>query len=415
MLFTAGNYLLAAAQQFEPKILILSPEKVSYVPELKAEIYASNAEIKKKAGQGLPPVEEGAAPNIKLMQQSVASYLKHMDLAKTSSFYAQSFLLYRFYEHMPNCLLLLKDTALSGKPEDMQRIAASEKMTFVLDFSQISFYKEAGQTFCKMSVQLYDQQSNTLLVDKEYKGDWNNHGFEFTCDQGSVGCTINNSLSQALPDVIRAVAANSSTLKREKDLAQQRAAYIAAEVYPKPVDGSLIGQVIPADSSNIELDKLYQCLYNTDNTQFVGFFIKQVNGKNNGNLMQQKQDKNVKIITSKDVHDKDYFEGGENTYAYIVKGVKYFGKWYFEKSDVTYFEAKSLQEGKLQYLNNLQGWDFFAKNSVAPGAQFWEGRLFKKIEDKRKDPNWEKYKDIWETEERENRDYIGIYEMVRIN
>jgi hypothetical protein len=38
--------------------------------------------------------------------------------------------------------------------------------------------------------------------------------------------------------------------------------------------------------------------------------------------------------------------------------------------------------------------------------------LFEKITDKRKDPNWEKYKDMWGDEERENRAYIGLYELV---
>jgi hypothetical protein len=120
----------------------------------------------------------------------------------------------------------------------------------------------------------------------------------------------------------------------------------------------------------------------------------------------------VKIITSKDIKDPGYLDQKPQTYAYIVKGIKYNSKWYYEKTEVTYFDADNLPDGKIQYLNSLQGWNYFGDNTNFPSPDFWEGKLFEKIADKRKDPNWEKYKEMWASDERENRDYIGMYKLI---
>ncbi len=407
-----GYSINVEAQQYDPQLLILSPGNITFDPILKNEIDAKNAELKKLAGQTpQQPAGENQPANFRLMQQSTISFIKNISFIKEISLFSQQYLAYRFYEKFPNCLLLLKDTLSDGKLEGLQKIAATENTPYVLNFPKIMFYKDKRQTYCKMTVQLYERQSNSLLIDKEYTGNWNNPGFEFACKDGSIECTVNNSLSQALADVVFNIASNNPTLKREKALAIQRATFIANSIYSQHLDASLIRRVIPTDSAKVKLNDLYQCFYNNDSSKFVGFFISEVKKGPKG-LLSQKEDNNVKIITSKDIHDKDYLDRSPQTYAYIVRGVKYAGKWYFEKSEVTYFDAQNLKEGKLQYLNNLQRWNFFADNTTEPSSQFWEGALFKKIEDKRKDPNWEKYKDMWETEERENRDYIGIYELV---
>jgi len=113
----------------------------------------------------------------------------------------QQYLTYRFYEKFPNCLILLKDKK-SNSIKDLQQISGEEQMSYILNFPKISFYKQNNQTYCKLQVQLYDQKTNKLLIDNEYTGDWNNPGFEFSCQQGTMGCGISNAMSFAMPDII---------------------------------------------------------------------------------------------------------------------------------------------------------------------------------------------------------------------
>ena len=418
IIIIAGCLTCSAQDTFEPQMLILSPGNFTFDPALQKEVDKNNADLKKMAAQILNslygPADErkGQPANAKLMLQSTAAFVQNLDVSKQFSIISQEYLVYRFLEKFPNCLLLVKDEKSNGSQDDLKKIAIEEQAPYVLNFSKAFLYKQNGQTFCKVQIQLYEQQSNKLLIDKEYTGDWNNPGFEFTCEQGSIGCTISNALSFALPEVISAVATNNPTLKREKELAKKRSEYIATTVYPMPFDESRVRKTISASDIDVNLNDLYQCIYSADDTKFVAFFIKIIDPKDAKPILTEKKDSNVTIVTSKDIHDPGYLDQSPRTYAYILRGILYQNKWYAEKSEVTYFDANNLREGKINYLNNLQKWDYFADNSDEPDKGFWEGNLFEKIKDKRKDSDWGKYKDMWETEERDNRDYIGQYELV---
>ena len=413
------GFLTCSAQAvYEPQILILSPNDFTFDPGLRKELDLQNEDLKKKASQmgqkiaGSQDNTNNTAANVKLMQQNDIEFLQRIDFSKQLSLFAQQYLAYRFFERFPNCLILLKDKKSSGSLDELQKIALEQHTPYVLNFSKVSLYKQNNQTFCRVQMQLYEKQSNSLLIDKQYTGDWNNPGFEFTCEQGSIGCTISNALSFAMPDVIFQVASNAPTLKKERDLAKKRAAFIADSIYTQKFDDALIRKVIPATDSTIELNNLYHCFYNTDHSKFVAFFIKTIDKNKAKSILADKKDENVTVLTSKDIHDPGYLDQAPKTYAYIVNGVQYQNKWYYKKSEVTYFDAANLAEGKIKYLNNLQKWNFFADDTVEPASGFWDGKLFEKVKDKRKDPNWEKYKKMWESEERENKDYIGLYELV---
>jgi len=130
-------------------------------------------------------------------------------------------------------------------------------------------------------------------------------------------------------------------------------------------------------------------------------------------LTKNNNDKNVKIFTDKKITDKNYLNDKPSNYAYIVEGVKYNDKWFYRKSNVTYFNSKDLKDGQLSYFNNLQGLNFFKDNSTDFNSDFWETQLFAKVEDLTKNKDWKKYGEgMWETEEINNRDYIGFYEIV---
>lgn len=419
LLLSIHTCLPSVAQTaYEPQLLILAPGDHNFDPSLQTEIDAKNAELTNMALQAEASLADPKAgsnvqpENIKLMQQSSISFLQHMDIFKQVSFLSQQYLTYRFYERFTNCLVLLRDEKSKDNLMDLQKLAKEQQTPYILNLPKISFYKQNGQTWCRLQLQLYELKANKLLVDKEYQGNWNNPGFEFSCEQGSIGCTINNAMAAAMPDVLFQIASHNATLINEKELAEKRAAFIETTIYPQTVEAALIKKVISITDKEINLADLYQCFYNSDSSKFVAFFIKTIDKKDAKTLLGDKQDQNVKVITSKNIHEPGYLDQKPQTYAYIVKGILYENKWYYAKSEVTYFDAASLNGGKIDYLNNLQEWGFFKDNTAEPGLEFWEGKLFEKITDKRKDPNWEKYKNMWASDELENRDYIGLYILV---
>lgn len=408
-----------AQTNYEPQILVLSPNKVTWDKIFEKEISDYNLIITKSIASAPQEKElnskemENQPANIKRMIKSELAYSKNMTLFKQASSISEQMLAYKFIEKFPNLLIELSTLVSEGSLEELNGIAEKAKLQYVLNFPKIIFYKSNNISFAKLTVQLYDYSSNSLFIDTSFIGNWTNPGFEYSCENGSLGCTINNAISQALEDVFYHISMNSPTLKKERKLRQDRSEAIKNNYYNQPFDKSFISNVIPQKDSNINLDNLYQTLISDDNTKFVAFFLDKVKPQNLKQLSENKEDNNVNIINNKSIKDTGYLDNIPQTYAYIVKAVKYLNKWYYQKSNVTYFEAHDNENGKLQYLNNLEEWNFFQENSIVRNPAFWETNLFSKIKDLRKDPDWKKYgKTMWKTEEEENRDYIGLYELV---
>ncbi len=375
--------LTALGQTFEPQILILTPNEFKYEKTFDKEIKSANKELSKRPKNSeqtdfVKSEEFKKQPdNIQRITLSEISFSEKLDFSKQASFIAQQYLAYRFYERFPNLLILLSNNKSNGSPTDLKKIADSDKIQYVLNFPRIELYKRDGISFAKISVQLYDNFSQTFLINSEYEGDWTNPGFEFACTDKSIDCTISNALSKALGDVIYQVASNSPTIKRDQELAQLRFDELISKYYQNTNDKEFLKPIIPQPDSNIVLNDQYQILVDLSQTKFVAFFIEQVSAQDFKAMKDNKRDKNVNIISSKDIKDEGFLDDIPQTYAYIVKGVKHNEKWYFEKSNVTYFEAKTLEEGKQKYFYNLTKWNFFKENSTELNHLFWESDFFK--------------------------------------
>lgn len=383
LILTLTFALTALGQSYEPQILILTPNEFNSEKSFESELKSKNKELSKRPKNAeeadyIKSDEFKKQPeNIQKITLSEIKFTEKLDFTKQATFIAHQYLTYRFYERFTNLLILLSDQKSNGNLTDLIKIADTEKMQYVLNFSRIELFKRDGISFAKISVQLYDNISKTFLLNSEYEGDWTNPGFEFTCSDKSIDCTISNALSKALGDVIFQVASNSPTLKRERELDQLRFDELITKYYSKPNDKEFLKPIVLQTDSNIVLNDQYQILVDPTQTKFVSFFIEQVSAQDFKTMKDNKKDINVNIISNKDIKDKSFLDDMPQTYAYIVKGFKQNGKWKYEKSSVTYFEAKDLEEGKQNYFYNLANWDFFKENSTEFNPNFWESDFFK--------------------------------------
>jgi hypothetical protein len=405
--------------KYEPQILILAPNQTTCEKTLDKEVSDYNKKLKQsqatldKSKALDSPEFKNQPENIQAMAKCDVEFSKNLDFYKQASSICEQFLAYRLFEKFPNLLIKLIDKKSDGTLTNLKAFSESEKLQYVLNFSSIDLYKEKRKSHARINVQLYDNKTNSFLLDKSFIGDWNNPGLEFCCTDKTIQCTLNNSLSQALDEVIYIIATNSPTIIREKELQKERGDILANKYYDLAFDKKSLKDIISPLDSTINVDMAYQALFNIDKTKFVAFFIQQVSSQNLKSLTESKKDNNVQIISGKDIKDKGFLDEIPKTYSYIVSGVKYENKWYYKKSAVTYFEAHNLNEGKQVYYNKLQSWNFFKDNSTEFNPEFWETELFKKVPDLTKDPKWDKYgKSIWQTDEINNRDYIGMYEIV---
>jgi hypothetical protein len=405
-----------AQTKYEPQILILSPNSIKVGKQFEVQINELNKRIREQMDSltqgGIADQDEfkKQPENWQRMQLADFEYVKKMDFFKQVNFISTRYLTYRFGEQFPDLLILPKDIKSGGGLAELGKLAGKEHLQYILNFPSVELYQQQGISYSKIRLQLYDNDTRKLVLDHDYIGNWKNPGFEFCCQDSSLDCTISNALSQALADVIDSVMFNSPKIKREISLAGERSGILSKELN-KPFDKDLVKSVVTNDS-NINPGSMYQCLISDDKTKFVAFFL-EPSQPGFDMLKGNKKDKNINVITNKDIRDSGYLDQAPQLYAYTVCGVQYKGKWYYEKENVTYFDAATQEEGRLKHFNQLQLYNFFKDNSIEVNPDFWQTKFFEQIKDITKDPKWEKYgKEMFELEEKENRPYIGMYKIV---
>ncbi len=413
-------YRIGICQNFEPHILILTPNETKVEKSLKQEI----EEINEKLGSSsvneeqimsyLSSEEFLQQPlNLQKMIRSEIEFSKDLTFFSQVSSISEQYLAYRFFEKFPNLLIILSDQKSDQVEASFEQAVDKDELQYILNFPSIEIYKDKSVPHSKIYVQLIDRLTETTVLEKSYTGDWHNPGFEFACQDRTLNCTLSNALSQALDDVIRVIAANSPTLKRERQLNYDRFNALLEHHLTGEINNQILNDAIPKSDSAINLSDCFQTIIDENQSKFVAFFIKQVSSQDFKQLTENKTDQHVQIISKKDVTHEEYLDDIPQTYAYLVKGVKYEQNWYYEKAHVTYFEPASFERGKEEYFNNLQKWNFFQDETTEFNTDFWETSLFEKVKDLKNDPDWDKYGDgMWKTQEINNRPYLGLYEIV---
>ncbi len=402
----------------EPQLLILTPDSTSYDPSLGAQLHLQDSLMRqqgKKQIDALRKTPEYAALSDSQKQRinDIEQSVDRTTLFTSVSGLSQSYLSYAFYERFPNQLLRVVDTSVSGTPEELRKLSESQHLQYILNFPSIRLYVDSGKPVAAATIQLYDGNSGTIVIHKTYYGGWENHGFEFSCHDSTLNCTIMNILSQALPDIAQWITFNSPSVRKDQEVEQERYLLLVKNYFSAPFDGATLASAVPVTDSMIDPALLYQCLYDSSRTRFIAFYSEQLAKGSADPFHKKAKDRSVSIITQDKLTDSSAFYIPE-TYAYIVDGVQYHNKWYYEKNNVTYFEPKDTLQGKLEFFySTLSRNEFFKKHTTELNPDFWRTHIFDTIPDRRKDPSWEKYKEgMWKVEEVENRPYIGMWRLV---
>lgn len=389
------------AQQYEPSILVLTPSGITADKALKSEMEKSDKEFRDNQQDRLAHYEKmvsesaDRSENIRIIQQKNLEFIRDFQSKHYASFLASDYLAYRFFERFKNVLVYPTTETCSGSADSLKLLATKHQTQFVLNFPSINTFSGKKGKQSKIRVQLYDLEQNKILLDQEFSGNSENPGFEFTCNDGSFECTINNALSQALTTVISLIASNNKTLIREKELAVERKK-ILEKLFSKEPDGDITS--IITTHSDLVPKGYFQGFRNEDKTKFIAFFAIENGKKEDG-------ERNIELIMDN--------ESTPNLKTFVVVGIFYNNKWYIKKEKIIFFEAKDFLSGKKEYFNRLQDWNYFKENTTEINPDFWETYFFKKVADVRLEPDYEKYKEsVYKSRERDNKDYIGMYELV---
>lgn len=400
-----------AQSNFDPNVIILVPNEVQADKSTNKEIGKINKMLTERISEQAKSEDElnerikGRPENVGIMLRNTAEFSKNLDFYSMMASMTEQFLQYKFFERFPNLLIQSKHEKSDGSSETLNAIAQKYDAQFIINLKTVKTFKSKNSNVMELEVQLFDVTSNSILLEKTYRGDATNSGFEFACEDGTISCCANNAMKAFIFEAIKLIAENSPALKRSVQLEKDRKAILTNEYYPKPPNKTIVDKIDSGDST-INTQSFYHGFMNSDNTKFVGFFAENSTGKSYKDFQNKYGDRSISLTD-------DFMSNPPNMYCFIVYGVFYQDKWYYKKDKVTHFKAANFEQGKRDFFLNLRDWDFFEEFGEQASTDFWETNFFAKVADLTKDPDWDKYgESIWKTKEMNNRPYIGLYELV---
>lgn len=433
-----------SAQEYEPKILILSPNEFTYDKSFENEINARNKDLAKKwskeeseeAKKSQEEIDD-LGENVKMMLNSMEKY-SDVNFFRSASISSFLNLMYEFMEFSyssKNMLILLSEKKSTGNLIELRQIAEDESMRFLLNFSKIQLLHKNGITYATISVQLYDHKFQNFLIDKEYEGDWTFQSFKLPCEEKTIDCALNGALFTALSDVVNMVVSNSENLSKNIKIIDQNQNNVT-ENYYQPTVEDFLKSVIVQPEIDINVNDQYQIIFDKSNTKFIAFFIRKIDAEEYQSLNKNNSGGFVIHISDEELNT-NIFSQNKNipkTYAYLITGVKYQDHWYYDKGNTTFFDNDNVEQCKLSYFNIMNNlYHFLKKKSSEIDTKFWEGILFSKVESvyvtnkaeinqiksnlqSAKSENDKKYYydrlNYYNNLEIENKDYIGLYTIV---
>lgn len=409
--FIFNSFEIKAQVDFDPSVIILTPNEVESDKSTEKEISEFNKKLSEQLANQpnrdneLKEQLKGQPENIQLMTKNTADFSKSIDFYSMIPSITEQFLQYRLFETFPNLLIMAKHEKSDGYPKSLTSIAEKYNSQFVINFKNVKTFKSKESKILELDIQIFDRISNSTILDRKYTGDESNPGFEFACENGTISCCANNAIKSFIYDAMRVIAENSPTLKRKNQVEKDRNSVLVNVYYPKPANNLILPKIKDADTT-INKQSFYQGFMNDGDDKFIAFFAENSTGKDFKEFKDKYGDRNITM-------SEDYFSNPPNMYCFIVYGIKFQEKWYYKKDKIVHFKSTDFDQGKLEYFVNLKKWDFFKEDSDKFSDIFWETNLFAKVPDLTKDPDWDKYgESIWKTDEINNRPYIGLYEIV---
>lgn len=360
-------------------VLLLPNKCVEQTKKISKEIKENNETIIANREQYIASIEmevkRQKQDNLKLILE------KQMLMGKTLDFYsvinsvANDYLIYRLFQYheMENLLIYGIPEKSDGSLSSLKSIAAKENVQFVLNFPEVITTVENGEKVMYITAQLYDATTNEIVFEKTDSGMDGNPGLEFTCEEGTLFCCINNALKPLLALTEKHLIARNPEKQAEKKIAEERLTVLKKSLEQRP--NKAVTDMITKELPEIPIEGCFQGFTNSDKTRMIAFFVYDTQSEAFKKL-DTKADRNIQIIS-----DKMTFGNGLRYYSFIVTATLYEGKWYTLRKQAQRFDASDSNAAKLFYLNNCKDWHYFKEKSAEINPDFWSDYFFTRLDE----------------------------------
>ena len=195
---------LYSANEYDPSVLFLVPDKVNADNSLQNEIDSMNVELNNYFNSGgEQEVPEGLPENFKQMVRNQIEFVKDIDVYSYITYFLQQKTM-DFVTTNFECtnLLFLSKHEKASKKKKLSELASEENVQFVVCFPKVEFRDENGIKSLELEIKVYDKKENSIVLKETYILNSENPGLEFACNDGTLYCCINNAVRESYKDLV---------------------------------------------------------------------------------------------------------------------------------------------------------------------------------------------------------------------
>jgi len=193
-------------QDYNPKVVVLDPLERNVDKKFLKEI--KRYDMKLITSQEYDEdVLKGMKSQYKQENEISLKYKEYL-FTKEMNFFSRislgflGFLTYKLYNYDSNCLVFPVHITSNEDIENYKKLVGKFKVDWLINPIMIKTYTTEGEIFTDIRIQLYNKKENKVILDNTYTGSSKNPGFEWTCEDGSIDCTVNNAQAQAIDELM---------------------------------------------------------------------------------------------------------------------------------------------------------------------------------------------------------------------
>ncbi|QNJ98165.1 hypothetical protein ALE3EI_1611 [Constantimarinum furrinae] len=189
-----------------PTIIVLNSQETIIAQEL--DSITQTYVTKKLDAQGKKRIREENGKKFKFKAQKEIDFLQNTDISSNISFGLNYWLSFKFFEYFENMLIYPAKESNDSGIRTLEAIADKHDVNWVINIKRVEFYVENGEKKAKVDFQLYNQKFNEIVIEDQITAGDKNPGFEFACENETLSCVINNSISKMSVPILYFIGQN---------------------------------------------------------------------------------------------------------------------------------------------------------------------------------------------------------------
>jgi hypothetical protein len=191
-------------KKYKPTIVVLDPYQTRYDTTLfdKIKEFTYRVEYTPQEEKDILDSLAKNEKNAQLMDVAEFHFRKQMDFASSFTLSLYGMLTYMVFGQTENCIVIASHDKSEGTIEKLKTVAKNHNVQWVVNPVTLQTFIKDGNIFTTARIQVYNSNKNKIVLDKEYTGDTKNPGFELSCKDGTLDCTINNVINPSLHDIL---------------------------------------------------------------------------------------------------------------------------------------------------------------------------------------------------------------------